>query len=48
LVELARDRHGLLAVEPIKGDDETAPLRRNLTFKKLDVLKHTNYAHLLD
>lgn len=48
LVELARDRFGLLAMEPVKDDDGMAVLRRHRTVRSLDAVAATLHAHLID
>ncbi len=48
LVELCRQRHGLLAVEPMKDDDGMSALRRNATLKSLDVVSLSHESYLLE
>ena len=46
LVDLARTRHSLLAVEPIKDDDGMAKLRKNYTFGSLAAVNCPDSAYL--
>jgi hypothetical protein len=48
MLELARDRFSFLAAEPVKNDDGMAALRRNFTYKKLDVISQSHHSMLLD
>lgn len=48
LLELARERHGLLAMEPVKDDDGMAALRRHRSVKSLDAVQHSPHAQLVD
>lgn len=48
MLELARERYSFLAMEPIKNDDGMAALRRNITYKKLDVISQSHHSFLVD
>lgn len=46
MLELARQRHSLVAVEPVKDDDGMSALRRHRTHKHLDVANLSHHAWL--
>jgi len=48
LLELARERFGMLAMEPVKDSDGLAALRRHRSVKHLDAVQHSPHAQLLD
>lgn len=45
-MELARQRHGLVAVEPIKREEGLFGVRQPRSLRDLDIVARTKYAHL--
>jgi hypothetical protein len=47
LIDLARNRHGLIALEPLKDAPDSQGMRRQVSMRDLQIQDRTSYSDLI-